>query len=74
MEPTDAVLARLDRIGALDRSGAAPGELLAELRGLLREAEAWTREGASREQRDGEGRTTRRRRWSGAYARRLHGT
>jgi len=34
------VLARLDRIDALDRSGAAPGELLAELRGLLREAEA----------------------------------
>ena len=38
------VLARLDRIDALDRKGAAPGELLAELRGLLREAEAWTRE------------------------------
>ena len=38
------VLARLDRIDALDREGAAPGELLAELRGLLREAEAWTRE------------------------------
>jgi hypothetical protein len=33
------VLARLDRIDALDRGGAAPGELLAELRGLLREAE-----------------------------------
>jgi hypothetical protein len=38
------VLARLDRIDALDREGAAPGELLAELRGLLREAEAWTRQ------------------------------
>jgi hypothetical protein len=38
------VLARLDRIDALDREGAAPGELLAELRGLLREAEDWTRE------------------------------
>jgi hypothetical protein len=37
------VLARLDRIDALDREGAAPGELLAELRGLLREAESWTR-------------------------------
>jgi hypothetical protein len=34
-----SVTARLDRIGALDRSGAAPGELLAELRGLLGEAE-----------------------------------
>jgi hypothetical protein len=51
MEPADGVLARLDRIGALDRSGAAPGELLAELRGLLREAETWTREAAAREQR-----------------------
>lgn len=38
------VLARLDRIDALDRQGAAPGELLAELRGLLREAETWTHE------------------------------
>ena len=38
------VLARLDRIDALDREGAVPGELLAELRGLLREAETWTRE------------------------------
>ena len=38
------VLARLDRIDALDREGAPPGELLAELRGLLREAETWTRE------------------------------
>ena len=40
----DRVLARLDRIDALDRSGASPGsaaqrELLAELRGLIREAE-----------------------------------
>ncbi len=38
-----SVLARLDRIGALDRSGAAPGELLAELRGLLCEAEQGAR-------------------------------
>ena len=38
------VLARLDRIDALDRKGAAPGEVLAELRGLLREAESWARE------------------------------
>ena len=38
------VLERLGRIDALDRSGAAPGELLAELRGLLREAEELTRE------------------------------
>ena len=33
------MLARLDRIGALDRGGAAPAELLGELRSLLREAE-----------------------------------
>jgi hypothetical protein len=38
------VLARLDRIDRLDRSGAAPAELLAELRGLLREAGAPTPE------------------------------
>ena len=38
------VLARLDRIDALDRKGAGPGELLAELRKLLREAETCTRE------------------------------
>ncbi len=46
------VLARLDRIDELKRSGAAPAELLAqlqaqlraELRGLLREVEATSRE------------------------------
>jgi hypothetical protein len=38
------VLARLDRIDELDRSGAEPAKLLSELRGLLREAEALTRE------------------------------
>jgi hypothetical protein len=38
------VFARLDRIDALDRDGAAPGKLLAELRGLLREAEELARE------------------------------
>ena len=47
MEPAEAVLARLDRIAELDRSGAAPGELLAELRELIREAETCTREGAT---------------------------
>jgi hypothetical protein len=46
------VLARLDRIDALDREGAAPGEVLAELRGLLREAEAWTRERRSAPEND----------------------
>lgn len=38
------VLARLDRIDQLDRTGASPVELLAELRGLLREAETLARE------------------------------
>jgi len=38
-----AVIERLERIEALDRSGAARRELLAELRALLEEAEAWTR-------------------------------
>ena len=38
------LLARLDRIDALDRDGARPGELLEELRGLLREAETLARE------------------------------
>ena len=38
------LLGRLDRIGALDRTCAPPGELLAELRGLLREAEEQARE------------------------------
>ena len=40
----DCVLARLDRIDALGRTGAAPDELLAELRGLLCEAEEQARE------------------------------
>ena len=44
------MLARLDRIDALDRRDAAPAELLAELRGLLRDAEALT--AASRTERE----------------------
>ncbi len=39
MDEDPALLARLDRIGALDRRGAHPSELLAELRGLLAAAE-----------------------------------
>jgi len=38
-----AVLERLARIEALDRAGAGRGELLAELRALLEEAEAWSK-------------------------------
>ncbi len=58
-----ALLARLDRIDALDRRGAHPQELLAELRGLLEDAEASDATG-----------TGTGRRWSSASARRLHGT
>jgi hypothetical protein len=43
MEEARAVLARLERIEALDRREAGPGVVLAELRSLLREAEAWVR-------------------------------
>ena len=38
-----AVIDRLARIEALDRDGAPPGVLLAELRGLVQEAETWAR-------------------------------
>ena len=37
------MIERLDRIDALDRATASPAELLAELRGLLHDAEAWVR-------------------------------
>ncbi len=43
MNEADAVLRRLERIEALDREGAHPKTLLAELRALVREAEAWVR-------------------------------
>ena len=46
----EQVLARLERIEEL-RSGGPPGELLAELRALVPEAEAWARaEGDGRAQ------------------------
>jgi hypothetical protein len=60
------VLAALDRIDSLDRSRMRPNELLAELRGLLREAEALTRERQPAEVDDEE--------VSGVLARRRHGT
>jgi hypothetical protein len=44
MEEATAVLERLARIEALDAAGAPAGELLAELRALLGEAEAWSRQ------------------------------
>ena len=43
MEEARAVLARLERIDALEREGAPPSALLPELRALVREAETWAR-------------------------------
>jgi hypothetical protein len=43
MEEARAVLARLERIEALDRAGTPAEVLLAELRALVSEAEAWVR-------------------------------
>ena len=43
MEEARRVLARLERIETLDRQRAQPGDLLAELRALMAEAEAWSR-------------------------------
>jgi hypothetical protein len=43
MDEARAVIDRLDRIEALERDGATLGVLLDELRGLVREAEAWAR-------------------------------
>ena len=37
------MLERLARIEALDREGAGPAALLAEMRALVSEAEAWSR-------------------------------
>jgi hypothetical protein len=43
VDESRAVLERLERIEALDRGGAAPTELVEELRALLAEAERWSR-------------------------------
>jgi hypothetical protein len=43
MEEARAVLARLERIEALDRADAEPGVLLGELRELVREVEVWAK-------------------------------
>ena len=43
MDEARAVLERLARIEALDRAGAEAAELVAELRALMEEAEAWSR-------------------------------
>jgi hypothetical protein len=39
----EAVLRRLERIEELDRSGAPAADLIEELRGLVAEAQAWSR-------------------------------
>ena len=41
MEEARRVMERLERIEALDRASADPAVVLAEVRGLLREAEEW---------------------------------
>ncbi|MGH2933282.1 MAG: hypothetical protein ACRDL2_02025 [Gaiellaceae bacterium] len=43
MDEARAVLTRLDRIEALERERAHPAAILAELRELVHEAEAWAR-------------------------------
>jgi len=43
MEEARAVLARLERIEALDRAHAEPQLLLGELRELVREVEVWAK-------------------------------
>jgi hypothetical protein len=43
MHEAEQVTRRLDRIDTLEREGAHPQTLLAELRALVREAEAWAR-------------------------------
>ena len=43
MDEARAVLARLERIEALEAAGASAGLLLDEVRGLLADAEAWVR-------------------------------
>jgi hypothetical protein len=43
MDEARAVLTRLDRIDALERERAHPAAILAELRELVHEAEAWAR-------------------------------
>ena len=49
MDEATAVIERLGRIEELDRAGAPAGQVLAELRELVAEAEAWSRlEGGDR--------------------------
>lgn len=43
MDEARAVMRRLERIEALEREGAKPAAVLAELQALVHEAEAWAR-------------------------------
>jgi hypothetical protein len=43
MDEARAVLTRLERIETLEREGANPAAVLAELQQLVREAEAWAK-------------------------------
>ena len=43
MDEARAVIDRLERIDVLEQAGAPPAVLLDELRGLVRDAEAWAR-------------------------------
>jgi hypothetical protein len=43
MDEARALLLRLERIEALEREGANPAAVLAEMQELVREAEAWAR-------------------------------
>jgi len=43
MDEARAVMQRLDRIEALQREGANPAAVLAEMQALVSEAEAWAR-------------------------------
>jgi hypothetical protein len=43
MDEARAVIDRLERVDVLERTGAPPGALLDELRGLVRDAETWAR-------------------------------
>jgi hypothetical protein len=48
-----AIMHRLERIEALEREGAGPKQLLAEVRELLREGEAWLETERLETERDG---------------------
>src|SRR2546427_691995 len=58
MDTARAVMHRLERIEALEREGAGPKQLLAEVRELLREGEAWLETEQAGTELAGDGETT----------------